>query len=81
MRPFSPTILRPADEGLPFGEVALPPSAMTGLSEAQLARAIIEDCDPDLSDESAEELTRLRRAFPHSPLTYRLSALAAIGRR
>jgi hypothetical protein len=81
MRPFSATIFRPADEGLPFGEVSLPPSGLTGLSESQLARAITEDYHQDLPDESAEELTRLRRAFPHSPLTYRLSALAAIARR
>jgi hypothetical protein len=69
------------DEPPPFGDVALAPSEATGRSEAELARAMAERLLAAAPGSDAEALKVLRRAFPQSPLTARLAALAALMRR
>ena len=65
---------------LPVGDVPLAPFGLTGVSEAQLARAMAERAlagrEPDALD-----LFPVRAAFFDSPLSFRLGALAALMRR
>ncbi len=72
---------RPTAELPPFGDVALAPAALTGMSEAELARSMAEYLIASAPDTHAHALGLLRRAFPGSPLTVRLAALAALIRR
>ena len=76
--PRSPIVVR---ESIPSGDVPLAPQQMTGVSEAQLARAMAEHLLASPPDSSAQALAFLRRAFPGSPLTTRAAALAALMRR
>ena len=66
---------------VPFGDVVLAPAALTGVSEAQLARAMAEQLLATAPGGEAEALSELQHAFAHSPLTARLAALAALMRR
>ena len=66
---------------LPLGDVSLAPAAMTGVSEAQLARSMVDQLRSAGPGSDAEALSLLRRAFPNSPLTLRVAALAALMRR
>jgi hypothetical protein len=65
----------------PLGDVSLAPAALTGVPEAQLARSMVEQLRSADPATNAEALSFLRRAFPHSPLTLRVTALAALMRR
>ena len=65
----------------PFGDVALAPAALTGMSEAELARSMAEHLFAASPETHADALGLLRRAFPGSPLTVRVAALAALMRR
>ena len=65
----------------PLGDVTLAPFAMTKRSEADLARAMAEHLQGTRPATGAEALSMLRRAFPDSPLTARVTALAAMMRR
>lgn len=64
-----------------FGEVTLAPEAVTGLSEAQLARSMADALVEAAPANGAEALHLLRRFFPNSPLTIRVAALGALMRR
>ena len=68
-------------EALPFGDVTLAPFAMTRRSEADLARAMADHLRDAPLGTGAEALRALRRAFPDSPLTARVMALAALMRK
>ncbi len=77
----SPRIPAIDNDALPIGDVALAPSGLTGVSEAQLARAMASRVFDEAPDAEAEALGPVRSAFAHSPLTFRLGALAALMRR
>jgi len=66
---------------VPFGDVALAPPELTGLSQAQLAHSMAEHLLTSGPATDSEALATLRRAFPYSPLTARVAALAALMRR
>jgi hypothetical protein len=66
---------------IPFGDVSLAPAELTGVPEAQLARSMVEHLKASDPESQAEVLSFLRRAFPHSPLTVRVAALAALMKR
>ena len=72
--------LSPAD-ALPFGDMPLAPFAMTKRTEADLASAMAEHLRETRPASGSEALGALRRAFPDSPLTARVMALAALVRR
>jgi hypothetical protein len=80
MRATVPSPVRVSDP-LPLGDVPLAPAALTGVPEAQLARSMVDQLRSTDPATSAEALRFLRRAFPHSPLTVRVAALAALMRR
>jgi len=71
----------PALNAEPLGDMTLAPFAMTKRTEADLARAMVEHLHGTRPGSGAEALSALRRAFPDSPLTLRVSALAALRRR
>jgi hypothetical protein len=66
---------------VPFGDVTLAPSKMTGRSEAELARAMADALLDTPPASGAEALRHLRLVFPQSPLTVRIAALDAMMRR
>ena len=72
--------LSPAD-ALPFGDMPLAPFAMTKRTEADLASAMAENLREARPASSSAALGALRRAFPDSPLTVRVMALAERVRR
>jgi hypothetical protein len=76
----APSIQVLASDEEVFGEVPLAPYGLTGVSEAQLARTLAR---PPLGVRPAKgEAPRLWHGLvPHSPLTLRLAALAALMRR
>lgn len=57
------------------------PFAMTAQAEADLASAMLAHLRAARPGSGAEALRSLRRAFPDSPLTLRVAALAALSRR
>lgn len=65
----------------PLGDMPLAPLAMTGRSEAELARAMAGHLLTFRPASGSEALRMLRRIFPDSPLTLRVTALAALWRR
>jgi hypothetical protein len=65
----------------PYGEVTLVPSAITGRSESQLARAMAEAIVSSNASTASQALQHLRDMFPDSPLTIRVAALNALMRR
>ena len=65
----------------PLGDMTLAPIMMTGRTEAELARAMAEHLQAARPGSGAEALRALRRTFPNSPLTLRVSALAGLMRR
>jgi hypothetical protein len=63
---------------MPFGDVALAPSALSGRPEADLARAMAAAlADVDVPT-AAEVYNRLRAAFPTAPLSARVAALSTL---
>jgi hypothetical protein len=65
----------------PFGDVTLAPFAMTRRTESELASAMAEHLRGVRPESGSEALRLLRRAFPDSPLTLRVTALAGLMRR
>ena len=65
----------------PIGDMTLAPIMMTGRTEAELARAMAEHLQAARPGSGSEALRALRNAFPNSPLTLRVTALAALMRR
>ncbi len=64
-----------------LGDMPLAPLAMTGRTEAELARAMAGHLHACRPESGSEALRVLRRIFPASPLTLRVTALAAATRR
>ena len=65
----------------PIGDMTLAPIMMTGRTETELARAMAEHLQAARPGSGAEALRALRNTFPNSPLTLRVTALAALMRR
>jgi len=65
----------------PFGDVTIAPVAATGRSEAELARDMADQLMAVGPKTDSDALRHLRTAFPDSPLTVRVAALAALMRR
>ena len=72
--------LSPADS-LPLGDMPLAPFAMTKRTEADLAQAMVEHLHETAPGSGSEALGALRRAFPDSPLSARVTAFASLMRR
>jgi hypothetical protein len=66
---------------LPIGDVPLAPIGLTGMSEAELARAMATQVVAGAPGAEAEALGWVRSAFADSPLAFRLGALAALMHR
>jgi hypothetical protein len=81
MSPPSPEFALRITDPSPYGDVTIAPAAMTGRSEAQLARAMAEALLEAAPQTGADALRQLRETFPSSPLTVRVAALAAMVRR
>jgi hypothetical protein len=64
-----------------FGDMTLAPVGATGISESQLARAMVEALHRAPPESGADALRFLRMLFPSSPLTVRVAALTASIRR
>jgi hypothetical protein len=82
IREFSMT-LHPLSQAevAPLGDMPLAPFAMTKRTEADLAQAMAEHLQAQEPVSGSEALGMLRRAFPESPLSARVTALAALMRR
>ena len=72
--------LSPADAS-PLGDMPLAPFAMTKRTEADLAQAMVEHLRDASPASGSEALGALRRAFPESPLSARVTAFASLMRR
>ena len=59
----------------------LAPFAMTKRSEADLAQAMVEHLQETTPGSGSEALGALRRAYPDSPLSARVTAFASLMRR
>lgn len=64
-----------------YGDITLVPAQATGISEGQLARAMVEALHRAAPQSVADALKFLRLLFPSSPLTVRVAALTATMRR
>lgn len=73
--------LLPLHDAPPLGEVVLAPAALTGRSQAELARSMVNYLQEAAPNTGAEALSLLRRTFPNAPFPARAAALAALGRR
>jgi hypothetical protein len=80
MRAAAPVTLR-IDDPAPFGDMPLAPPELTGVSQAELARSMADFLMASTPGTDAQALQVLRQAFPSSPLTTRVAALAALMRR
>jgi hypothetical protein len=72
--------LSPADTS-PLGDMPLAPFAMTKRTEADLAQAMVEHLEEAAPNSGSEALSALRRAFPDSPLSARVTAFTSLMRR
>lgn len=70
----------PADAP-PLGDMPLAPFAMTKRTEADLAQAMVEHLKEAAPSSGSEALDALRRAFPDTPLSARVTAFASLMRR
>jgi hypothetical protein len=77
-----PTALKssPSISPEPLGDVTLAPFAMTKRTESELADAMALHLRSARPESGSEALRLLRRAFPNSPLTLRVIALAELMR-
>lgn len=67
---------------VPYGEVTMVPAALSGRSEAEMARAMAAAlADLDEAPTVAEVYQRLRQAFPIAPLSARVAALGTLMER
>jgi hypothetical protein len=76
-RPVTLRVLPP----VPYGEVTIVPSGLSGRPEAEMGRAMAA-AFADIEVPSAAEIHgRLRQSFPAAPLSARVAALAVIMER
>lgn len=66
---------------LPLGDVTMVPAALSGRTEADMARAMAAALSEFDLPSAADVRGRLRQTFPLAPLGARLSALAAMMER
>jgi hypothetical protein len=66
---------------VPFGEVTLVPTLLTGRPEADMGRAMAAALDDFEMPTAADAINRLRQAFPTAPLSARLAAVSTIMER
>ena len=66
---------------VPFGDVTIVPSALTGRPDAELGRAMAAALADIEAPTAADALQRLRQAFPSAPLSARLAALNVLMER
>jgi hypothetical protein len=74
-------VLSVDNDRTPLGDVTLAPSGLTGVSEAHLAQAMVAQALARSSKFDETTLKGLRSVFRHSPLAFRLGAIAALMRR
>jgi len=72
--------IRMIEEVRPLGSITLAPKAMTGCSESDLARAMVEAVSEG-AESPAQALAELRSIFPDMPLSLRIAALDMLMRR
>ena len=65
----------------PLGDVTVVPAALSGRSEADMARAMAAALAEFDVPSAADVLKRLRRAFPLAPLGARIAALGLMMER
>jgi hypothetical protein len=63
---------------VPFGEVTLVPSMLSGRSDADMAAAMADALADVEVPTAADVYKRLRQAFPLAPLSARVTALAFV---
>jgi hypothetical protein len=63
---------------IPFGDVTMVPATISGRPEAEMARAMAAALSDIEAPSAADVHKRLRQAFPLTPLSVRISALAAL---
>jgi hypothetical protein len=61
---------------VPYGDVTIMPSPLSGRPEADMARAMVEALADIEAPTAAEVYNRLRQAFPLAPLSARVNALS-----
>ena len=65
----------------PLGDVTMVPAALSGRAEVDMGRAMAAAFSEFEAPNATEVLSRLRRAFPLSPLGARLAALGLMMER
>ncbi len=78
--PADPRTLRIAEPEA-YGDITIAPAQATGISEGQLARAMVEALHRSAPQSGTDALKFLRLLLPSSPLTVRVAALTATMRR
>ena len=63
---------------IPFGDVTIMPSPLSGRPEAEMARAMAEALGDVDAPTATEVYGQLRQAFPFAPLAARVGALATL---
>jgi hypothetical protein len=63
---------------IPYGDFTMVPAAISGRSEADMARAMAAALADVEAPTAAEVYNRLRQAFPSAPLSARVGALATL---
>jgi hypothetical protein len=63
---------------VPFGDVTMVPSTLSGRPEAEMARAMVAALADIETPTAADVYNRLRRSFPFAPLSTRVAALGMI---
>ena len=66
---------------IPFGDVTMVPTTLSGRPEAELGRAIAAAFADVEAPSAAEIFGRLRQSFPQAPLSARRAALSVIMER
>jgi hypothetical protein len=81
MRSANRVLIPDAEEQTAIGDMPIAPSMMTGVPEADLARAVADRLVTASDGPTEQTFEELRATFGDSPLTMRVTALAALMRR
>ncbi len=63
---------------MPFGDVTMVPSTLSGRPEAEMARAMVAALADIEAPTATDVYNRLRRSFPLAPLSARVAALGLV---
>ncbi len=66
---------------IPFGDVTMVPTALSGRPEAEAARAMAAALADVEAPTAADVFNRIRQTYPLAPLTARVAALGVIMER